>query len=496
MRSAGSNCLSIIMLNKPSRMPSVSKFSSLASNESVIPEFARRLSKKEKRKNRRGKQNAIFNQFPFPYHEEITCVVDDIANLGYGVCKVDISHLQNNTKFDTSNNKWVILVPTVLPGEEILVRIYKNHKSYSEADLVRVITPSPDRIKPKCQYFNICGGCQYQMAPLDLQRKWKRNQVKDVFTKIGKLDFNSSGSGTSAWSTLPNIEVDECIGTSHEYEYRTKLTPHYDSPKAIEDLKIGFQRRGTKSMIDIEQCIIASKPITRKYITMRKQIKTDMIENGIPKKGSTLLFREGTHEYVEMDHNKFIKQQVKDTLFSFKAGEFFQNNAYVLPLMVDKVIEALKGDNCNYFIDTYCGSGLFSLTAYKHFIKCYGVEISAPAIDAAKDTAIANNITNVEFLQGSSEKIFNNVKDLNLNINETAVLIDPPRKGCDEQFLSQLSDFQPKKIVYVSCDPSTQARDTRYILDCGKGYKIRSITPVDLFPQTRHIENIVCFVRD
>ena len=162
--------------------------------------------------------------------------------------------------------------------------------------------------------------------------------------------------------------------------------------------------------------------------------------------------------------------------------------------MADHVIDLVRGDNCNYFIDAYCGSGLFSLTVHEHFKKCYGVEISALGVSAAKANADANDVTNVEFLQGSSERIFNNVQ--HLEADETVVLIDPPRKGCDEQFLKQLSNFNPKKIVYVSCDPSTQARDTKYILNCGNGYSIRSVTPVDFFPQTRHIENVMCFVRD
>lgn len=158
--------------------------------------------------------------------------------------------------------------------------------------------------------------------------------------------------------------------------------------------------------------------------------------------------------------------------------------------MVDHVIGELTGDGCTQLIDCYCGSGLFSLTAHKHFERAYGVEISALAVEAAAENAQANGVTNVNFSLGKSECIFDTVG--HLPREQTVVLIDPPRKGCDEAFLQQLSAFKPKKIVYVSCDPSTQARDAKFIVSLG--YTVRRVTPVDLFPQTRHIENVMTFV--
>ncbi|RYH26441.1 class I SAM-dependent RNA methyltransferase [archaeon] len=187
---------------------------------------------------------------------------------------------------------------------------------------------------------------------------------------------------------------------------------------------------------------------------------------------------------------KTITQSVMGLKFKVKAGEFFQSNPHVLPSLIDHVCKQAVGPgDCRYLIDTYCGSGLFALSSAGQFETVYGVEISALAIASAKENAHINNITNTQFLQGLSTAIFQTVS--HLNPAQTVVVIDPPRKGCDDKFLTQLFAFRPKRLVYVSCDPSTQARDAMAIV--ASGYKIVDITPFDLFPQTRHIENVISF---
>jgi tRNA/tmRNA/rRNA uracil-C5-methylase (TrmA/RlmC/RlmD family) len=219
-----------------------------------------------------------FNAFPFTYHQEITIKIDSLSNLGQGVGRATLA----------DGSSWVIFIPLVLAGEEVRIRIYRNMPSFSEADLVEVVTPSPDRVTPLCKYFASCGGCQYQHMNIDMQRFWKKSQVDDVLTRIGGLS---------------NVAINDVIGTDQLYGYRSKITPHYDAPHKntkAEDVKIGFQKRGTRSTVDIDQCIITTDAINAKYKEKREAVRQS-IRKSLPKKGATLLFRECDDQHVEMD---------------------------------------------------------------------------------------------------------------------------------------------------------------------------------------------------
>jgi len=422
-----------------------------------------------------------FVSTPFAYHTELVLTIDDVTNLGVGVGRVELPSARSNSSDANMESSlptsWVVFVPLVLPGEKVRVRIFRNAATYSEADLVEVLTPSPDRVVPECKYFSICGGCQYQHMSVSAQRKWKRNQVVSLLERIGNL---------------PGLEVDEVIGTTEHFGYRSKITPHYNAPKAEQELKIGFQQRGTRIVIDVDQCIIATPAINQVYTEVRKNL-TREFKIKLPKKGATLLFRDG-HDGVETDFSKNMRQSILGKMFTFKAGEFFQVNPFALPLIVKHVLELASGDGCTRLIDAYCGSGLFSVCADGGaFESIHGVEVSEWAVKAAVANAKENGVRNAQFTCGSSEAIFSKVQ--HLPADNTVIIIDPPRKGCDDVFLKQLFAFRPKKIVYVSCDPATQARDAKDIVEQG-GYRVQRITPFDLFPQTRHIENVMCFLRD
>lgn len=415
----------------------------------------------------------VFVDKPFFYHEELDVVIEDITNLGVGIARHALA----------PNSSWVIMVPLVLPGERVRVRIFRNFESYSEADLVHILEPSPDRVEPLCPYFATCGGCQYQMMTVPAQRRWKRAQVEQLMARIGGVDL----------SVHPVAPV---VGSEHVYGYRSKITPHYNSPKVAKDLKVGFQQRGTRIVIDVAQCVIATPNINNEYRKAREHLSATIAKK-LPKKGATLLFREGLDGAIETDFRRDMQEVVqaggRNVTFTFKAGEFFQNNPHVLPLMVDHVLSLARGDGVEHLIDAYCGSGLFSLCGSQSFVSVTGVEVSDLAVRAATSNARSNGIANAKFLCGSSEAIFDKVQ--HLPRDQTVIILDPPRKGCDRLFLSQLFAFGPKKIVYVSCDPATQARDIKMIVEEGK-YHITDITPFDLFPQTRHIENVVALVRD
>jgi 23S rRNA (uracil1939-C5)-methyltransferase/tRNA (uracil-5-)-methyltransferase len=180
------------------------------------------------------------------------------------------------------------------------------------------------------------------------------------------------------------------------------------------------------------------------------------------------------------------EEQVGDIVFSFHAGEFFQNNPHILPAFAGHVRDEALGDgSVTHLVDAYCGSGLFCLTAASAFTEVVGIEISESSVDWAKRNASRNGITNCRFLQGDASDLFAGVI---FPPSRTAVVIDPPRKGSSPEFLRQLTDFGPRRIVYVSCDPATQIRDLELLK---ADYSITRIQPFDLFPQTRHLECVV-----
>jgi len=394
-----------------------------------------------------------FKPEPFAYHQELELDISDITNLGMGIAKV---------------GEWVVMVPFVIPGEKVRARVFRNHKNYSEADLLEVLKPSPDRIEPNCGYFTQCGGCQYQHISYTAQLQMKQRHVSDTLRKIGNID----------------AEVELPLHSEHTFHYRSKLTPHHNKPRNKELGPIGFLAFGQRNrLVDIEQCEIATEAINSQ-LTLERRNSHQLAAKGKLKKGATLLLRD-VMEGVITDHKKVVTERVGNRIFQFKAGDFFQNNPYVLPKMVEHVIGEAKKSGLPYLIDAYCGSGLFSICGASEFEKCIGIEISESSIQWARANAHLNQLKNCSFQVGDAKDIFEVVT---FPADKCVLIIDPPRKGCDQNFLDQVSHFKPTRIVYVSCDPATQARDLKILLQMG--YKLGAVQPVDLFPQTRHIENV------
>lgn len=396
---------------------------------------------------------AKFNPHPFAYHEEIEIPIRSLTNQGVGV---------------GTWNDWVVFVPFSLPNEMVRARIYRNHANYSEADLMEVLVPSPERVSPVCPLFTECGGCQYQHASYSLQLQWKRQQVEELLNKMLHLQF----------------PVSPVLPSPKPFHYRSKITPHFDKPKPPEKPAIGFLRHGRRNQIvDIPQCPLATEEINARLPEVRQKVfqKLDQYRSG-----STLLFRQSSDGNVETDPKATVRECVNGISFQFPAGAFFQNNPFILPSLVDFVAEQAAVPGIRYLVDTYCGSGLFSLCCAHHFEQVFGIEISEAAILAAQANAEANQISNCHFIANDASTIF---EGLNISSHETAVIIDPPRKGCDENFLNQLFSFRPARVIYISCNPATQIRDLDSMLK--SGYSISQIQPFDLFPQTKHLECVV-----
>ena len=447
-----------------------------------------------------------FKSFPFTYHEELELTIDRVSNSGNGVAGVLLP---------SSSRRWVVVVPFVLPGEIVRARIVHNYARYSQAELMHVSHPSPLRQSPPCPLFGTCGGCVYQHVPYVEQLRWKASQVVDVLQRIGRIDPES-------------IHVGSTIGSPLQWHYRSKLTPQL-GPDAV-----GFAAAGSpSSLVDVPSCLLASEPINEALSNVRDSREASALTL---QPDTSLLLRYTPHDGVVFDPTHVLTEDVGSLRFRFQARDFFQTNPSILPALIEYVLEQARGElsparahvaadataddalpvhpTIEYLIDAYCGVGLFAIaaarfwehgsvtsgsssatavdeddsrSAYAPLRTIVGVEVSASSIDAARGNAELNGVSHVRFLAAAAERIFDDL-EFHAEGSRSAVIVDPPRKGCSEAFLSQLCDFAPRRIIYVSCSPDTQARDLRTLLDAG--YTLERVQPFDLFPHTRHLESV------
>ncbi len=395
-----------------------------------------------------------FRPEPFDYHQEIELHVATLTNLGVGLGRID---------------GWVVMIPFALPGETIRARIYRNHKNYSEADLLEVLTPSTERVDPHCPLFGECGGCQYQNFAYEAQLAWKREQVRELLDHLGGI---------------PDAPLEPVIPSPREYGYRSKITPHFQKPRQGEVGPLGFLKTARRfQIVDVPACPIATPAINEALTEAREDVRQ---RAHTFKKGATLLLRQSANGQVLTQPQEICEERVGEVTFRFPAGDFFQNNPFILPQFVDHVRREAAGAGMRFLVDAYCGSGLFALSCAAGFDRVAGVEVSEGSIAWARENARHNAIENVDFLLGSAESIFG---EIDFPPAQTAVVIDPPRKGCSEAFLRQLFAFHPHHVVYVSCNPATQMRDLVQFREAG--YELGTVQPFDLFPQTRHLECVI-----
>ena len=397
-----------------------------------------------------------FNPHPFPYHAEFELDITSLTNMGQGVGRMA---------------GWVVMAPFVLPGEKVRVRVYRNHANYSDADLVEVLEPSPDRVEPVCPLFGTCGGCQYQHLRHEIELEWKGRQIGELLERM---------AGVAA-------KVDPVIPSPRAYGYRSKLTPHFSLPRKGRELAIGFLRVGSRNaLIDVPQCPIATEGINRALPELREDVRRRISSY---KRGATLLLRDSPGG-VLTSSDAVASERVGDLVFRFPAGDFFQNNPFLLERLAAHVADEASAGGGRHLVDAYCGSGFFALTAASRFDSVAGVEVSERAIDWARRNAEANGIGNCRFQAGDAASIFGGI---DFGGGESAVVVDPPRKGCGRDFLDQLFAFGPGRVVYVSCNPATQMRDLTRFRE--SGYALLRVQPFDLFPRTKHVECVMTLAR-
>jgi tRNA/tmRNA/rRNA uracil-C5-methylase (TrmA/RlmC/RlmD family) len=394
-----------------------------------------------------------FNPHPFAYHQDLELRIDSLTNEGRGVARVD---------------GWVVFVSFALPGEQVRARVYRNHKNFSEADLVEVIEASPDRVAPVCPQFGQCGGCQYQHLAYERQLEWKRRQVEELLWHMARLKH-------------PVLPV---VASPRQHGYRSKITPHFQKPRNGAIGAIGFLRAGTRNaMVDVPECPIAMPELNTALAAARETARAapDTFKNG-----ATLLLRAAANGVLTRSDATAI-EEVNGVRFEFQAGDFFQNNPFILPDFVAHAVrEARAETSARCLVDAYCGSGLFGLSAAREFEEVIGVEISESAVRKATHNAELNDLGNCRFLAADAGAIFQSVPNPGA---ATVVLVDPPRAGCSEDFLEQLFAFAPRRVVYISCNPATQMRDLARF--DAAGFRLLKVQPFDLFPQTKHLECVM-----
>lgn len=427
--------------------------------------------------------------------QTLELTVSTLTSLGDGVARLE--------------EGYVVLVPFVLPGERVLARVFRAAPSFANADLVEVLAPSAERIEPRCALFGRCGGCQYQHIPLRVQREWKRQHVLDALSRIGGYVESPLDAKHPLLCVELETTVRPTIGAPEEfsYGYRSKITPHHDSPRgeAHEVGPIGFHEASRRRLVDVDACPIASAAINAALPGARAAARDDARRKAVHiaevkargerrrrAKGATLLLRDADGG-VETDPRALVRATVEGVQFEFPAGEFFQNNPSALPALVQHVVRRARGGGrIDRLVDAYCGGGFFALCAARHFESVVGVEVSADNVAAARANAERNGIRNAAFHAGEVEALFEPlIRAGGADSARTTVILDPPRKGCSQEFLRQLFAFRPARVVYVSCDSATQARDAFSFATAG--YALREAQPFDLFPQmTSSSRSSVC----
>ncbi|KAI2779241.1 S-adenosyl-L-methionine-dependent methyltransferase [Daldinia loculata] len=464
-------------------------------------------------------------------------------------------------------SKRVYVVPFSVPGDTVKVKVYRHLKEegYTVTDYLSVVTPSASRddSRIQCKYFATCSGCQFQMLDYTEQLKHKKNIVEKAFRNFSQLPPE----------LIPAIQ--DTIGSPLQYGYRTKLTPHFDAPQGWRKTKepfkscppIGFMPKGKRNTLDIEDCPIGTDAVR---LGMKNERARMAVEYGKYVRGATILLRESTKRIpkkqseaegtsspkeanarspsppppedsvvrVETDSYTDLKTCVTDNngtsteyvgpyVFHNPAGSFFQNNNSILPVFTDYIREHILppssplSPEIKFLIDAYSGSGLFTITLSSLFSGgSVGIDISEASIKYASRNAAANNLppSRAKFIAADAKDLFTSAVREAYPGDQTVVVLDPPRKGCDQDFLNQLLRFAPRRVVYVSCNVHTQARDIGILVrglegagsaetgtemetdvaeskKRGTKYAIESLRGFDFFPQTGHVEGVAILNR-
>lgn len=443
-----------------------------------------------------------------------TVEITGMSHEGQGVGKID---------------NFAVFIDGALLGEVVNIKIIKVNKSYAIGKLIEIIKPSKDRAEPFCNDYKRCGGCSLQHLNYNAQLNFKTDTVRENIKRIGKLE---------------GVFVHDIIGMETAMYYRNKA--QYPVGINKEGISIGFYAPRSHDIVnndachiqnqtsDVVKCVVkefieenkisvydelSGKGLVRHVITRvgfrTKEVMVVLVINGndlpfidrlvekitkkIPEVKSIILnINKKDTNVILGNKNKVIFGQPKivDYIGKYKFEisplSFYQVNPIQTEVLYSKALEYADLTGNETVFDLYCGIGTISLFLSEKAKKVYGVEVVEDAIKDAKRNAEINNVENVEFLVGGAENVVPKIYEQ--GVKADVVVVDPPRKGCDELLLKTLVDMKPKRIVYVSCNPSTLARDLKYLDE--NGYRTVEVQPVDMFPHTGHVETVVLMSRE
>lgn len=399
--------------------------------------------------------------------------IESLENEGNGVCKI---------------NGMVVFVPKALPGEKVLIRITDIKKNFAKGKIYELITKSENRVKPNCPYYDECGGCNLRHQNRKSNIEFKKSKVENALKRIGKID----------------VKVEDVVECKKEDNYRNKAS------FKVEDNKIGFYRENTYQLIDIENCKLLEPEINKALEYVRgylesnnNEIKTITIKlgnalnellidiNSLNDKDikiidylldnlvnlKTIIFN-GKVVYG----NGYISQVINNLMFNCSSKSFFQVNDKQAEKLYDIAIKEAKVNSDDVVLDLYSGTGTITNLVSLHAKKVIGIEIVEDAVKDAISNAKLNNISNTSFICGDAGI---KIKDIKEKID--IMFIDPPRKGLDKKTIDIIKKINPKKVIYISCNPVTMARDLNLLNDL---YNVQKVIPVDMFVNTSHVECI------
>ncbi len=439
----------------------------------------------------------------------LTLQIQDIGVDGEGIGKTD---------------GFTVFVKDAVPGDLVRVKIMKSRKSYGYGRLMEILEPSPDRVEPLCPVARQCGGCQLQALSYPAQLRFKENKVRNDLERIGGFQ---------------DLSMEPVIGMENPFHYRNKE----QLPVGIsKDGRIvcGFYAARTHSIIENRDCALELRPSrdivncvisymeqfhikpydettgkgTVRHVLIRYghatgEVMVCLVINGtrLPSEhvlveslctidgiSSICLNRNVRRDNVILGDqirvlygNPYIIDRIGDISYQISPLSFYQVNPFQTEKLYRKALEyaSLTGNETVW--DLYCGIGTISLFLARKAKRVFGVEIIPAAVENARENARLNGITNTEFFVGKAEEVVPEQFEKN-HVQADVIVVDPPRKGCDEVLLSTMIRMKPDRIVYVSCNSATLARDLKYL--CGNGYELRKVCPVDQFGMTCHIETV------
>ena len=444
---------------------------------------------------------------PVQKNDRLTVTIEDLTHDGNGVAKVD---------------GYPLFIQGALPDETAEVHVLKTLKNYGFAKVINIVTPSPDRVEAPCAYFAQCGGCQLQHMTYEGQLKWKQKMVENVMRRIGKIDapVHATKGMQDPWryrnkAQIPFAEQDGRIMAGF---YKTKshhivdmdrcLIQNTESDAIMRELKLTLQQLGVRPYNEekhkgVLRHVVIRKGnatdevmvvlVTRTHALPEKEAVIEAIKEMVPNTVSIVQNVNSKKTNVIFGDETFVlygKEAIVDTIgdvkFEISARSFYQVNPIQTEVLYKQALDYAQLQGGERVIDAYCGIGTISLFLAQTAAHVSGVEIVPQAIEDAKRNAELNGFTNTYFEAGPAEEViprwYKECKGADV------LVVDPPRKGCDEALLTTILTQQPKRVVYVSCNPATLARDLR-ILEDG-GYKTKEVQPVDMFPHTAHCEAV------